>query len=182
MPAKSWILLDFNRELRLLQQENDWFSFTQELGKDVNEGGDGSIEELEIISAYVYKDLRESSGNDSLFERIQSLNDNDNFDSNEDFEMDEYLNYASPIDGVSCKCLPSCSSIHYDAEISQTTLNSVRHNRRNYPDDGDEWVELKTLIIFLEILSSSDTSTHTWRFTLSRISSSSRNVSSSTTG
>lgn len=39
----------------------------------------------------------------------------------------------------SCRCLPACSSIHYDAELSQTKVDKVQHwKARGFSDDDDD--------------------------------------------
>lgn len=48
------------------------------------------------------------------------------------YENDEYFNFEESLPGGNgCKCLPACSSIHYDTEISQSsfkTSNKVEEN------------------------------------------------------
>lgn len=115
----------------------------KELGKGVVEGGEGSTEELNEISAFAYNDVSpiiEKTSNLTFFDRVQNLksDDDDQFASKIDYEMDEYLEYSSKTEASSCKCLPSCASIYYDAEISQTILDLVKYNRKKYPFDGEE--------------------------------------------
>lgn len=118
----------------------------QELGKGVVEGGEGTTEELSIISAFAYDDAlpiienTENTANMTFFDRVQNLKseDDDHFASNFDYEMNEYHEHSSNTEASSCKCLPSCASIYYDAEISQTALDLVNYKRQKYPSDGEE--------------------------------------------
>lgn len=125
-----------------MKQLNFLLTF-KELGKGVVEGGEGASEELNEISAIAYGDVSpiiENTPNMTFFDRVQNLkgDDEDHFASEIDYEMDEYLEYSSKTEASSCKCLPSCASIYYDAEISQTILDLVKYNRKKYPFDGEE--------------------------------------------
>jgi hypothetical protein len=60
------------------------------------------------------------------------LNEKDNFADYEHTEYDEIGDDATP-SFDSCRCLPACSSIQYDVEISQTKSNTEKHLK----DTGD---------------------------------------------
>lgn len=70
--------------------------------------------------------------------------DDDEYFSAYDDELKEYADYAASLeDGLieSCKCLPACSSIHYDAEVSQTHLSWKEYSkaRKTYFADLEEY-------------------------------------------
>lgn len=76
---------------------------------------------------------------------IGTTRGNDNFEEETKEETvyanDEYFDYEDVHrnDSQNCNCLPACSSIHYDTEISQNTLNSARYFKANKIDDeGDD--------------------------------------------
>lgn len=57
-----------------------------------------------------------------------------------DYEMDEYVDSEESSDETykSCNCLPSCTSIHYDAEISQSLMNLVQYYKANKMYDKED--------------------------------------------
>lgn len=56
------------------------------------------------------------------------------------YEMDEYVDPEESSDETykSCNCLPSCTSIHYDVEISQSMLNLVQYYKANNMYDKED--------------------------------------------
>lgn len=62
-----------------------------------------------------------NSSNDDLGESIFG---NDTYDIDDDEE-------GSSFDFKPCHCLPSCSSIHYDTDISRTKINVRKHLKAN---------------------------------------------------
>lgn len=70
--------------------------------------------------------------------------DDEEYFSAYDDELTEYADYAASLeDGLieSCKCLPACSSIHYDAEVSQTHLSWKEYSkaRKTYSADQEKY-------------------------------------------
>lgn len=109
-------------------------------GMEKTEENKNIVDELtKYVSTFV-DDLDENSTEsnltiiDSEYSEYSSLN----YDKEE-----KYRDYAFSLDdGIkSCKCLPSCSSIHYDAEVSQTHLNWMQYAkaRKTYVPQNDEY-------------------------------------------
>lgn len=86
-----------------------------------------------------YKDFNSSS--DELVQSFFGNDTEESFSMIYDYENDEYIE-NEPLDLMldfkTCGCLPSCSSIHYDAEISQTKINVRKHLRANQVFDVEE--------------------------------------------
>jgi hypothetical protein len=98
--------------------------FFQELQEGVV--GDSDIKNKNILETFneIYDfEFENQNGTEGHHNR-----DSEDF-SEDDYEHEEYPDYAVSVQNglSSCKCLPSCSSIQYDAEISQTKLNVVKH-------------------------------------------------------
>lgn len=95
-------------------------------------------EEMDVNNRKVYN----VSANQPMV-NVTSYDDDDEHFSAYDEEMMEYLDYSAKLDNSkikSCKCLPSCSSIHYDAEVSQTHLSWREYSqaRKIYKEHQDE--------------------------------------------
>lgn len=60
----------------------------------------------------------------SLFGNSSYEDDDDDYDTGPEFQ--------------SCSCMPSCSSIHYDAEISRTKVNIKKHLKANQAYDIED--------------------------------------------
>lgn len=73
---------------------------------------------------------------------------------NYDYENEEYVDPMSDKDDFasSCKCLPSCSSIHYDSELSQTSFDIIKYYKANkaYEKRTDQYVHAFVSIYFKE--------------------------------
>lgn len=69
--------------------------------------------------------------NSSSEELSQSFFGNDTYEDDDDDAKFEF---------EPCNCLPSCSSIHYDAEVSRTKINIWKHLRANqvYEDENEK--------------------------------------------
>lgn len=90
------------------------------------------------------KDDNDDDDKEDIPVKNQTIFENDH--SNSSFvELDE--EYYEDVKALheshdSCRCLPSCTSIHYDAEISQTYLNLDKYNKKRiknrYGDDDNE--------------------------------------------
>jgi hypothetical protein len=74
--------------------------------------------------------LEANSSDDVL---SKSFFGNATYDDDDDLEDDDLS-----VEFKSCSCLPSCSSIHYDAEISRTKINIRKHLRANQAYDINE--------------------------------------------
>lgn len=59
-------------------------------------------------------------------------------DPDDDDHIYDEINELNDIDSKSCECLPACQSISYDAEISQTDMNVIRHYNANNLLDADD--------------------------------------------
>lgn len=79
-----------------------------------------------FVEKFHYESIDENNTEFSSFDQHETSGNRDN----------SYL-----IDGgiESCKCLPSCTSIHYDAEVSQAHLNWMRYAKaRKFYKPSDE--------------------------------------------
>lgn len=96
------------------------------------------IEKLTKDVGKFFDDPDENS-TDSNLSKLDSDEESDSihFDKEE-----ESRDYSLPLDDEikSCKCLPSCSSIQYDAEVSQTHLNWMQYAkaRKTFAPQDDE--------------------------------------------
>lgn len=94
-------------------------------------------------SEFDYFDSKTS--NDSAYQFSFSNYTYDEYDENfstpydyeNDLQNDEYVEMKGS-SSKSCKCLPSCSSIRYNAEISQTKVKNQNHLRANQIFDDEE--------------------------------------------
>lgn len=80
-----------------------------------------------------------NSGQKNFFKKFhyESIEENNmKFSSFDQYETKENRN---DVGTESCKCLPSCTSIHYDAEVSQAHLNWMRYAKaRKFYKPNDE--------------------------------------------
>lgn len=78
----------------------------------------------------------------------------DKVDVSYDYENEEYVDPPPDKDEpvTSCKCLPSCTSIHYDSEISQTNFDIIKYYKANkaYEKSSDQYVQAFVSIYFKE--------------------------------
>lgn len=76
--------------------------------------------------------------------------DDDDEDGNRDILEGDDDDEAATTGYKACGCLPACSSITYDAEISQTPVDFVQRFKANnvYDDEDDEWERLKIISNF----------------------------------
>lgn len=85
-----------------------------------------------------------NSGQKNFVEKFHYESTKENnmeFSSFDQYETKENRNNTYLIDGgtESCKCLPSCTSIHYDAEVSQAHLDWMRYAKaRKFYKPNDE--------------------------------------------
>lgn len=70
-----------------------------------------------------------------------SIDFDEDIENSSEHGMDEYADSGDSAGTYqSCNCLPSCTSIHYDAEISQSALNLMQYFKANniFDDKDDE--------------------------------------------
>lgn len=80
-----------------------------------------------------------------LLEEEEPEDENEKSPVDKKFENDEYVDKSEEnmdAEFKTCKCLPSCSSIYYDAEISQTSFDLVKYFKANnaFVTKDEEWV------------------------------------------
>lgn len=106
------------------------------MGKDVKENS----EEDDDITADDEDDEDEQIFGNSTLSNYGFRNfTNFTIEDVDQYDMEEYLDLISSSTDAysSCKCLPSCSSIHYDVEISQTNLNLDKYKQKKSVNNND---------------------------------------------
>lgn len=119
-----------------------WFeyvlNFMQELGKDImDEKKDEKKELVDKVKNLFERNLFEDNDNDNTtippdYESVDASSNRSyslyEYDNDEYFEPGQHLEKNT---FESCKCMPACSSIHYDSAVSQTNFNIIKYYKAN---------------------------------------------------
>jgi hypothetical protein len=109
-------------------------NFIQELTRDASEKSDETLQTLDYFEKLAVNYSTSASTFNETIGKKYHLKDEE-----EDYEFEDYDFKDEEKSSKSCQCLPSCSSISYGVEISQTSINLNEHAKDiNKLKDRDE--------------------------------------------
>ena len=134
-----------------LKSQDFWINFfTQELGREVEE----KTETRSKIFSKIDENIESLSNlTESSFEAVPEpdviTNSTDDFET---YGYDEFVKFAkAQKKHKACRCLPSCASISYIPEISQSAVEIQKHLKANDVDDieDERWGSFDHCLLYL---------------------------------
>lgn len=120
-------------------------SLFQELAQEVKKTTNEKHQFMDDMDAINSEDAARNISvdfyDDDPLAQSNSIDFDEDIENSSEHGMDEYADSGDSAGTYqSCNCLPSCTSIHYDAEISQSALNLMQYFKANniFDDKDDE--------------------------------------------